>query len=49
MSPDAEEEDIKKMLSFGDTDGDAEVSFDEFKEIMNKGVPVRPGSLRPEA
>ena len=49
VSPDAEEEDIKKMLNFGDTDGDAEVSFDEFKEIMNKGVPVRPGSLRPEA
>ena len=29
------DEKVKKMLTFGDTDGDAKVSFDEFRQIIN--------------
>lgn len=29
------DEKVKKMLTFGDTDGDSRVSFDEFREIIN--------------
>ena len=29
------DEKVKQMLNFGDTDGDAKVSFDEFRQIIN--------------
>ena len=34
----ATDADVKNMLNFGDTDGDAQVSFDEFRQIMNGAV-----------
>ena len=38
IDPTASDETVETMLSFGDQDGDLEVSFDEFKHIMNTMV-----------
>jgi len=35
VNPEAASADVEQMLDFGDADGDREVSFDEFKQIMN--------------
>ena len=34
IKPDADSGDVSKMLDFADSDGDKEVSFEEFKLIM---------------
>lgn len=37
INPEMDDATVKKMLTFGDEDGDCEVSLDEFKKIMRGG------------
>lgn len=37
INPDADDETVRGMLTFADADGDLQVSFDEFKEILLGG------------
>jgi len=46
INPSADDATIAKMLSFGDEDGDMQVSFDEFKQIMASGKPTAKGDSK---